>query len=80
MGKSNLSAEVPALIDADWAELQRLSGLPDDAREAVAEIIEFLRAKPSLQHPRKRSVCRPARSLIRRQKSVCQTPSKLWTV
>lgn len=42
--------------DTDWAQLRQLSGLPNEAREAVERVIGFLRAKPSLQHSRKRSV------------------------
>ena len=37
------------LCEADWKKLQRLSGLPDEAREHVAGLIRFLQERPSPQ-------------------------------
>jgi hypothetical protein len=50
--RKSLDAAYDELNDADWSKLRRLSGLPDEARPDVAEVISFLRTKPSLQNPR----------------------------
>ena len=38
--------------DIEWQRLRALSGLPDDARSEVQEVILFLSQKPSLKNPR----------------------------
>jgi hypothetical protein len=41
-----------ALGESDWQRLRNLSGLPDDARSDVEQVIRFLHEKPSLKNAR----------------------------
>ncbi len=43
---------VEPLSDAEWNELRKFSGLPDEARASIDGVIRFLHKAPSLQHPR----------------------------
>jgi hypothetical protein len=42
---------VANISDEKWRQLKCLSGLPDEARSDVEQILRFLRERPSLKHP-----------------------------
>jgi hypothetical protein len=45
------SKHAPELIDHEWSEIKKLSGLSDAARSKIEEVIAFLNARPESRKP-----------------------------
>ena len=56
--------------DEEWQTLRQLSGLADDAREDVEQVVRFLRAKPSLKNPLATEVQEGRENIRRASKSL----------
>jgi hypothetical protein len=59
-----------AFDDEEWQTLKQLSGLADDAREDVEQVVRFLRAKPSLKNPLATEVQEGRENIRRASKSL----------